>query len=50
MQRAEGTKLLYIDFSSTSLQLGGSAFYQTLERVGAVTPDVADAKYFKEGV
>lgn len=47
MQRAEGTKLLYIDFSSTSLQLGGSAFYQTLERVGAVTPDVADAKYFR---
>ncbi len=45
---SEGSKLLYIDFSgdSESFPLGGSAFYQTLGAIGAVTPDVKSAEYF----
>ncbi|MDO5035536.1 MAG: phosphoribosylformylglycinamidine synthase [Porphyromonas sp.] len=42
------SSVLYIDLSSTSLQLGGSAYYQTMEKVGNTVPDVADADYFKK--
>lgn len=38
--------LYYIDFSKTPLALGGSALAQTLGKVGATMPDVADADYF----
>ena len=40
------SQLLYIDFSSCPLQLGGSALAQTLNRLGAEAPTVADAAYF----
>ncbi len=40
------SQLLYIDFSSSPLQLGGSALAQTLNRLGAEAPTVADAAYF----
>ncbi|GHT51023.1 phosphoribosylformylglycinamidine synthase [Bacteroidia bacterium] len=39
--------LYYIDFSSGKLQLGGSAFAQSLNKVGDETPTVQDAAYFK---
>ncbi|GAP72894.1 phosphoribosylformylglycinamidine synthase, synthetase subunit [Candidatus Symbiothrix dinenymphae] len=39
--------LYYIDFSSDKLQLGGSAFAQSLNKVGDETPTVQDAGYFK---
>ncbi|MDR0833717.1 MAG: phosphoribosylformylglycinamidine synthase [Candidatus Symbiothrix sp.] len=39
--------LYYIDFSSDNLQLGGSAFAQSLNAVGEVAPTVKDANYFK---
>lgn len=39
--------LYYIDFSSDKLQLGGSAFAQSLNKVGDETPTVRDAGYFK---
>ncbi len=42
-----GTKLIYIDFSGSSFELGGSSFGQTLNRVGQKSPDVADTDYFK---
>ncbi|GHT02155.1 phosphoribosylformylglycinamidine synthase [Bacteroidia bacterium] len=39
--------LYYVDFSLDKLQLGGSAFAQSLNRVGDKTPTVKDASYFK---
>ena len=41
-----GSTLYYIDFSSDSLRLGGSALAQTLNAVGSDTPDVRDHKAF----
>lgn len=38
--------LYYIDFSKDELQLGGSAFFQTLQRVGSIAPTVRDVDYF----
>lgn len=37
----------YIDFSSDSLKLGGSALAQTLNRIGNEVPTVKDAEKFK---
>ncbi len=39
--------LYYIDFSSDSLKLGGSALYQSLNRVGSDAPTVTDTDRFK---
>lgn len=41
------TTLYYIDFSKDTLQLGGSALAQSLNRVGERAPSVRDAAYFK---
>jgi len=41
-----GKPLYYIDFSSTALALGGSAFGQIINKIGQDTPTVADAEYF----
>ena len=41
-----GTKLIYIDLSNSNFELGGSSFAQSLNKVGSVSPDVLDAKYF----
>ena len=38
--------LYYIDFSSTALALGGSAFGQIMNKIGQEAPTVADAGYF----
>ena len=43
----KGTYLYYIDFSFDTLKLGGSAFAQTLGKVGDEAPEVSDAEYFK---
>ena len=40
------TCVYYIDFSFDSLKLGGSAFAQTLNRLGNDVPTVKDAGYF----
>ncbi len=42
----QGTHLIYIDFSSSPLALGGSSFAQTQSKIGKTAPDVADAGYF----
>lgn len=42
----EDSALIYIDFSSDELQLGGSAFAQVNNKIGATAPTVQDAKYF----
>ncbi|MDR0682479.1 MAG: phosphoribosylformylglycinamidine synthase [Dysgonamonadaceae bacterium] len=41
------TFLYYIDFSSDTFKLGGSAFAQSLSRIGDEVPVVANAEYFK---
>ncbi len=43
----KGTYLYYIDFSFDSFKLGGSAFNQTLNKLGEETPFVNDTEYFK---
>ena len=43
----KGTYLYYIDFSFDTFKLGGSAFAQTLGKVGDEAPSVTDAEYFK---
>ena len=36
-----------IDFSSDNLKLGGSALYQSQNKIGASAPDIKDSEYFK---
>ena len=43
----KNTTLYHIDFSFDSLELGGSAFFQSLGKLGEKTPVVKDAEYFK---
>jgi len=41
-----GTSLIYVDFSDSQFQLGGSSFAQTRNQLGDVTPDVLNPDYF----
>lgn len=41
------TTLLRIDFSNSPLQLGGSAFFQSLGAVGSKAPGISSAEYFR---
>ena len=43
----KGTYLYYVDFSFDSFKLGGSAFAQTMSKVGDEVPTVKDSEYFK---
>lgn len=43
----KGTYLYYIDFSFDTFKLGGSAFAQTLNKLGEEVPTVTDTEYFK---
>ena len=43
----EDSLLYHIDFSDNSLELGGSAFFQTLDKIGSEVPAV-DAEYFRD--
>lgn len=42
----KNSTLIYVDFSSSPLALGGSAFAQSLNRLGAEAPTVADTARF----
>ena len=42
------TTLLHIDFSFDTLKLGGSAFAQTLGKVGSDVPTVQNPEYFRD--
>lgn len=44
----EKTRLYYIDFSFDKLQLGGSAFAQSLKKIGNDVPTVKDSEYFAD--
>jgi phosphoribosylformylglycinamidine synthase len=41
-----GTRIIYIDLSKDSFKLGGSAFAQSLNRLGSEVPTVKDPEYF----
>ena len=43
----EAGQLYYINFSQDAFQLGGSSFAQTLNKIGAVAPDVKDPTFVK---
>jgi phosphoribosylformylglycinamidine synthase len=41
-----GTTILYIDLSKSPLDLGGSSFAQSINKLGTSTPTIADPTYF----
>ncbi len=41
------SSLLYIDFSKSGFNLGGSSFAQALNKLGGKTPEVKDPEYFR---
>jgi len=45
-QIVEGSELLYIDFSKSSFELGGSSFAQTINGLGEKTPEIKQPEYF----
>ena len=47
LKPSPGSVLYHIDFSMDKLRLGGSAFAQSLERVGSDVPTVRDSDYFR---
>ena len=46
VQNKKNTTLIYVDFSDSPLSLGGSAFAQSLGRVGSDVPRISSADYF----
>lgn len=48
LKDAEGSAVIYVDFSFCNRHLGGSALYQTLGKVGDTCPDVIDVDYFAD--
>ena len=44
----EKTTIYHIDFSFDTLKLGGSAFAQSLGKIGDEVPTVQDAEYFRD--
>lgn len=47
LKPADQSHLIYIDFSSAPLGLGGSSLGQALNQIGGSTPDIKDIGYFK---
>lgn len=48
LQRERDSYLYHIDFSFAPLSLGGSAFAQSLGKLGENTPSVEEAEYFRD--
>ncbi|MCM1080032.1 MAG: phosphoribosylformylglycinamidine synthase [Bacteroidales bacterium] len=48
IKKTEASRLYYIDFSFDSLQLGGSAFAQSMGKVGSDVPTVKNPEYFRD--
>ncbi len=46
LKNVENSRLIYVDFSNSNWELGGSSFAQVLNRVGAKSPTVENAEYF----
>lgn len=48
LSKEKASVLYYIDFSFDTLKLGGSAFAQTLNKLGDEVPTVQDPEYFRD--
>ncbi|MDF2157080.1 phosphoribosylformylglycinamidine synthase [Algoriphagus sp. CAU 1675] len=48
LKPVKGSKVFYLDFSKDAAKLGGSSFYQVLNKIGNETPTVQDAAYFSK--
>jgi phosphoribosylformylglycinamidine synthase len=46
LKPASGSHLIYLDFSSAPLSLGGSSLGQVLNQIGGNVPDIRDFDYF----
>ncbi|MEL6558133.1 MAG: phosphoribosylformylglycinamidine synthase [Bacteroidota bacterium] len=47
IKKAESSKLVYIPFTKSPFEVGGTSFAQILNKVGNATADVSDATYFR---
>ncbi|MDD4819581.1 MAG: phosphoribosylformylglycinamidine synthase, partial [Flavobacteriales bacterium] len=48
LSREKDLDIIYIDFSGDEFKLGGSAFFQMLDKIGSQAPDVTSADYFRK--
>lgn len=48
LQEVPSSIIIYVDFSESEFELGGSAFAQTLSEVGTRTPDVMNGEYISK--
>jgi len=48
LEPLQQSKLIYIDFSNSALQLGGSSLGQVLNQLGSTAPTVENATYFSQ--
>lgn len=46
--KKEGGSIFYINLSQDNFKLGGSSFYQTLNKIGSEVPTVKDAVYLRK--
>jgi len=46
LKPVENSKIIYIDFSKSDFELGGSSFAQINNQIGQKTPDIIDNDYF----
>ncbi|SIS70892.1 phosphoribosylformylglycinamidine synthase [Belliella pelovolcani] len=46
LKPVDGSRVFYIDLSKDEPKLGGSSFYQILNKVGSDTPDIKESHYF----
>jgi phosphoribosylformylglycinamidine synthase len=49
LKKKENAPLIYINLSQDEYKLGGSSFAQANNKIGAETPTIKDAQYFKNG-
>jgi len=47
LKPVKSSLLIYVDFSNSPLNLGGSSFAQVVNSLGSSCPDIADPSYFK---
>jgi len=48
LRNSKGSSLLYLDFSLSPMELGGSSFAQSLNTLGKSSPTVSDPAYFEK--
>lgn len=47
LKKVRSSKLVYIPFTESPFEIGGTSFAQILNKIGSETADVSDATYFK---